>query len=82
MKVCDRELVSRFLSQQLEEDERLNFLFHIDNCLSCWEEVYSAEKAKHPHYYKKPPKRSRTTEKELRLLERAGQEEEDMSEVA
>ena len=82
MKVCDRDSVRKFLSKQLEEDDKLDFLFHLDNCLSCWEEVYSAEKAKHPHYYKKAPKRSRMMDKELRGLEQVGKEEDDMSEVA
>jgi hypothetical protein len=82
MKVCDRDYVSRFLSKQLEEDDQLDFFYHLDNCLSCWEEVYNAEKAKHPHYYKKLPKRSRKIDNDLRRLEQVGKEEDDMSEVA
>jgi hypothetical protein len=82
MRVCDREALVRFLKKQLEEDDRLDFLFHLDSCPSCWEEVYSAEKATHPEYYKKPSSRSRVLEKELQRLERAGEEQDEIVEVA
>lgn len=82
MRVCDRESLVKFLNKQLEEDDRLDFLFHLDNCPSCWEQVYSAEKATHPQYYKKPPARSRVLEKELQRLERSGDQEEEIVEVA
>lgn len=36
MRVCDRQTLVRFLRDQLEEDDRLDFLFHLDKCASCW----------------------------------------------
>ncbi|MGW8181231.1 MAG: zf-HC2 domain-containing protein, partial [bacterium] len=48
MRVCDREVLVKFLDKKLEEDDRLDFLFHLDACPSCWEEVYNAEKKTHP----------------------------------
>jgi len=82
MRVCDRQVLVKFLSNKLEEDDRLDFLFHLDACPSCWEEVYNAEKELHPHYYKKPTKKSRAGLKELGRLERVGQDEDDIEEVA
>jgi hypothetical protein len=60
----------------------LNFFYHLDDCPTCWEEVYSAEKAKHPEFYKKPSKRAGALEKELRRIEQANEEQDEMSEVA
>ena len=82
MRVCDREVLVKFLNKTIEEDDRLDFLFHLDACSSCWEEVYNAEKKTHPQYYKKPTKKSRAAVKELQLLGRAGQGEDDIEEVA
>lgn len=82
MRVCDREVLVKFLSKKLEDDEQLDFLFHLDACPSCWEEVYNAEKETHPQYYKKTTKKSRAAAKELQFLERAGKSEDDVEEVA
>ena len=82
MRVCDRVSLGRFLRRELDEDDRLDFLFHLDNCSDCWQEVYNAEKATHPEFYKKPPARSRVLEKELQRLERSDQEEDEIVEVA
>ena len=81
MRVCDRQALVEFLKNRLEDDDRLDFLFHLDTCVSCWEEVYNATKSTHPHYYKKPPKVSQVLERELRKLDRAKREE-DITEVA
>jgi len=82
MRVCNRQTLVRFLGDQLEEDDRLDFLYHLDACASCWGEVYEAEKANHPHYYKKPPRRSQVLEKELEQLDRAGKTPDEYTEVA
>ena len=52
-KVCDKKLVGSFIADQLEDDDRLDFLFHLDECPDCWDEIYNATKANHPHFYKK-----------------------------
>ena len=82
MRVCDRRTLVDFLKDGLEDDDRLEFLFHLDTCTGCWEEVYNAAKSTHPHFYKKPPKVSQLLEKELRRLDKAEVEEEDFTEVA
>lgn len=82
MRVCDRKSLERFLNKELEEEDRLAFLYHLDDCPICWEWVYSAEKAKHPQYYKKPPKKSPALEKELARQVRASENQDEISEVA
>lgn len=51
--LCNRQTLAAFIKNQLAEDDRLDFLFHVDSCPHCWEAVYAATKAAHPHYYKK-----------------------------
>ena len=82
MRVCNRQALVRFLNEQLEEDDILDFFYHLDDCPTCWEEVYNAEKGKHPEFYKKPSKRSKALEKELQKLEEVHEEQDEMSEVA
>lgn len=50
---CNRQSLAAFIKNQLGEDDRLDFLIHVDSCTYCWEAVYAATKAAHPHYYKK-----------------------------
>jgi hypothetical protein len=52
MKKCPRELIAHYLSDKLELDDKLVFFAHLDHCPECWDEVYNAVKAQHPHYYK------------------------------
>lgn len=80
--LCDRKTVHGFLSEQLPEDERLEFLFHLDECPNCWEAVYSGTKAAHPHFYKQPPKKSKFTEAELTKLAAGKERKEEIFEVA
>lgn len=82
IRVCDRKLVARFLKNQLEDEDRLDFLFHLDQCPSCWEEVYNATKALHPHYYKSSARKVKISEKELKKLSQENGEEEEMCEIA
>lgn len=81
---CDRITLLRFLREQLEEDDRLDFLFHLDDCPNCWDAVYNATKAAHPHFYKRPPRKSsQFSDSEIRSLEgnAAKVGEEDTEEV-
>lgn len=56
---CDRRRLGAFLDKRLDEDRRLEFLLHLDDCPRCWEAVYAASKAEHPHYYKSRPKKAK-----------------------
>jgi hypothetical protein len=82
MFVCDRKTVRDFLNEQLREDERLDFLLHLDDCPNCWETVYAATKATHPHFYKRAPKNSKFTDAELKKLEAGKDRKEEIFEVA
>lgn len=82
MFVCSGKTVRSFLSEQLEEDDRLAFLFHLDECPNCWEAVYNGTKANHPHFYKQPPKKAKFSESELNKLEFGKEEKEEVFEVA
>ena len=85
--ICDRKMMLSFLRDQLEQDDRLVFLFHLDECPNCWDTVYNATKATHPHFYKRPPRKTTEfSEKEIRSLEgntdRTEDETEKIFEVA
>ena len=66
--ICNRPAVVRFLGNELDLDEKLDFLDHIQQCKQCWTEVYNARKNEHPHYYKKTTRRLKVSEKELAQL--------------
>ena len=66
---CNRKQLVGFLSNQLEVDERLDFLAHVEECTRCWEEIYNARKAEHPHYYKSTGRQVRLTDKDLKRIE-------------
>ena len=82
MTLCDRKIVRSFLTEQLQEDDRLDFLFHLDECPNCWEAVYNGTKATHPHFYKQPSKKSKFTDAEVRKLAAGKEQKEEVFEVA
>ena len=82
MTLCDRKTIRGFLTEQLQEDERLDFLFHLDECPNCWEAVYDGTKATHPHFYKQASKKSKFTDAELAKLAAGGEQKEEVFEVA
>ncbi len=65
---CDRGLLARFLSDELDVDEKLSFFSHLEDCPECWDEVYNAVRAQHPHYYKTKSK-LKVSEKEIKEFE-------------
>ena len=81
IKLCSRDFLDAYLKNQLEEEYRLDFLFHLDMCPRCWEEVYNATKASHPHFYKKAGKKMKISSKEL-VKANASQMEDEVFEVA
>lgn len=66
---CKREYVVGFLSNQLDVDEQLEFLDHIEECVQCWEEIYNARKNEHPHYYKRTGRQVKISESELKRID-------------
>lgn len=58
---CDKKKLRGFLSDALDLDDQLEFLLHLERCTSCWNELYSAAKAEHPHYYRTDSRRKKTT---------------------
>lgn len=78
IRTCNRTLIKGFLANNLGEEERLDFLFHLDNCVTCWEEVYNATKATHPHYYKNSSRKVKVSKRDLGDFE----DSEKVSEVA
>ena len=78
MTNCDPKKLAKFLSKKLDVDKELEVLYHLENCPHCWEQLYSATRAQHPHFYK-TNKRVKISAKELRGLD---QEEQEVTEVA
>ena len=81
-EICNHQTVVRFLGDELDLDEKLDFLDHIQECKQCWTEVYNARKNEHPHYYKKTNRRLKVTEKELAQLDGTTPSEEKDAEGA
>jgi len=78
---CKRDTLVRYLQNRLEEDDTLDFLIHLDECPNCWEAVYTATKASHPHFYKRALKASRLAEIDLRGVDNSESGEEEKEEV-
>ena len=68
MKQCPRELLAYYLSDKLDVDDKLIFLAHLDDCPECWDKVYNAVKAQHPHYTK-TKSRVKISDKENKQIE-------------
>lgn len=68
MRNCSRRLLTRFLSDKLDVDEKLSFFSHLEDCPECWDEVYNAVRAQHPHYYK-TKSQLKVSEKEIKEFE-------------
>ncbi len=53
---CDRQLTRGYLEDYLGDrltiDAKLDFLIHVENCRDCWEEVFTASKARDAHFYR------------------------------
>jgi hypothetical protein len=49
---CNRDLLLGYLAEDLDLEEQLDFLLHVDTCSRCRREIYDARKAQHPHFYK------------------------------
>ena len=47
---------------------QLIFFAHLDDCPECWDEVYNAVKAQHPHYYK-TKSRLKISDREIKQFE-------------
>jgi hypothetical protein len=74
---CNRKQLAGFLSDQLEVDERLEFLVHVETCSRCWDEIYNARKSEHPHYYKTTARQVKITDKELQRIDSPARQAEE-----
>jgi len=72
---CNRKRLAAYLANKLELEERLDLLFHLDHCIQCWEEVYNAQKAQHPHYYRQSSRAVKISDKELQKIDTGVEEE-------
>lgn len=84
---CNHERLVGFLSNQLDIEEKLDFLFHLEECGRCWDGLYVAVKAQHPHFYRSATRRVKISEREMGGLDILGaaveeEEEEEVFEVA
>ena len=79
---CDRQALVGFITNQLDTDERLTFLLHVEECSRCWDAVYSARKAEHPHFYKSSSRQVRLSDKDLRRIDAVAHLEEEEVEEA
>lgn len=77
MERCNRDRLIGFLTNQLEIDDRLDFLAHLETCGRCWDEIYSARKAEHPHFYKTSNRQVRLSEKDLKRIDAAVEVEDE-----
>ncbi len=66
---CNKERTAQFMSGRIDLNDKLVFLFHLDECPSCWSEVYDAVKAHHAHYYKTSSRGVQLSDKELNRIE-------------
>ena len=78
MPNCDPRRLARFLSEGLDVDEKLDFLYHLDRCPECWEALYDLKRAQHSHYYQKKGRKMVLSKKELAQVDK----EKKVSEVA
>ena len=66
---CNKRRIAQFMSGRIEVDDKLFFLFHLDECPHCWSEVYNAVKAQHSHYYKPSTRGAKLSAKELNRID-------------
>lgn len=84
--ICEESQIEGYLNNQLNDEDLLDFLIHLDECKSCREVLYAEMKGSHDHYYRK--KSSKKLEKEIRELskieneEGGSEDEEDITDVA
>ncbi len=79
---CNRKRLADFLIDQLEVEDKLLFLDHLETCPRCWREVYNARKAEHPHYYKQLKVKLKLSDKEIKRLESPTLTKEEEDDVA
>jgi|GEM_PF-889663 len=70
---CDNAQIEAYLNNNLDEEEYLDFLLHLDECQSCRDSLYETIRGTHDHYYRK--KSGKRLEKELREISKIEKEE-------
>lgn len=79
---CDRQALVGFITNQLDIDERLSFLLHVDGCSRCWDEIYNLRKAEHPHFYKNSSRQVKLSDTDLRRIDSVAHLDEEETEEA
>ena len=62
--ICERELVKRYIKNDLKGDALLDFLLHVDSCNECQNAVFLARQQQDARFYKqnnKSPSRGTAT---------------------
>lgn len=49
---CSQKSVERYLANRLNVVDKLAFLLHVEECRACWDAVFHATRAQHPHFYR------------------------------
>jgi hypothetical protein len=62
---CKRKQLIPFLANKLDVEDKLEFLFHLEDCSGCWDAVYNSIKARHPHYYKTTTPRKKVSKQKV-----------------
>ena len=83
--ICEESQIEGYLNNQLNDEDLLDFLIHLDECKSCRDVLYAEMKEAHDHYYRKNS--SKKLEKEIRELSKIenggdSSDEEDITDVA
>ena len=52
MMRCNPKKLAKFVENKVKPEEKLDILFHLDNCPLCFNEIYRLKKLKGDKYYK------------------------------
>jgi Putative zinc-finger len=82
---CNLNLMQAYLKNELNEDDLLDFLMHLDECEMCKAILYQSIKGTHDHFYRKAP--NKRLEKEMKEISKMNQDDfksdsDEMTDVA
>lgn len=65
---CSRRKLIAFAEGRMELDEKLDILYHLDNCQKCWDDLYLVRKSKNGQLYSR--KTRSYSEADIKALEK------------
>ena len=82
---CDQNQMQAYLDNELNEDDLLDFLLHLDECQMCRSILYLSIKGTHDHYYRKSP--NKRLEREMKEISKMNRDDfkskdDEMTDVA